>query len=106
MNKLMKSCTVIKEVEKLSTECFSINGALPEDHDVLGEGACFVWENELHLAQLLVQGGGPSLRRSVRLTVVHLTVPVNEVTVAKPQHLHAGGKGPWLNNCDITAKRW
>lgn len=75
----------------LGTICFSIDGALSEDHDVLREGARLVRKDEVHLAQLLVQGGGASFCRSVRLGVVHPPVPVDEVTVAEPQNLHTDG---------------
>lgn len=83
---------ILKSYGKLHTIRASINGALPEHHDVLGEGARLVGEDELHLTQLLVQGGGASFCRSVCLTVVHLPVPVNEVAVTEPQNLHTEGK--------------
>lgn len=82
----------MKSYRKLRTIRPSVNGALAEHHDVLGEGARLVGEDELHLTQLLVQGGGASFCRSVRLTVVHLPVPVNEVAVPEPQNLHTEGK--------------
>lgn len=78
-----------------------MNGALAKDHDVLGEGACLVGEDELHLAQLLVQGGGASFRRSVCLTVVHFPVPVDEITVTEPQNLHTEGQFNHTFYCTI-----
>lgn len=78
--------------EKLHTVSLSINRALVEDHDVLREGSCLVREDELHLAQLLIQSGGASFSCGVHLTVVHLPVPVDEVAVTEPQDLHAEGR--------------
>lgn len=40
----------------------SSDGALLELHDVLRQSSCFVREDVLDLTELLVQGGGPSLR--------------------------------------------
>lgn len=76
---------------KLHTIRLSINGAFAEDHDVLGEGACLVREDELHLAKLLIQGGGASFSCSAHRTVVHLPVPVNEETVTESQDFHTEG---------------
>lgn len=83
------------------TVAAAIDGALAEDHDVLGEGARLVGEDVLHLAQLLVQGGGARLRRRPFLHAEHPLVPVDEVTVAQANDLHtaqetggeAGGTG-------------
>lgn len=41
-----------------------------------------------HLAQLLIQSGGPGFSCSVTLWAEHLLVPVNKVAVAQPDHLH------------------
>lgn len=71
------------------TVAVPVHGALAEDHDVLGEGAGFVREDVLHLPQLLVEGGGPGLGWRAALGTVHLLVPVDEVAVPEPDHLHA-----------------
>lgn len=71
------------------TVAAAVDGALVEDHDVLGEGACLVREDVLHLAQLLVQGGGAGLRGRPLLHAEHLLVPVDEVAVAQADDLHA-----------------
>ena len=74
----------------------AIDGALAKDHDVLGQGARLVGEDVLHLAQLLIQGGGAGLRRRPLLHAEHLLVPVDEVAVAQANDLHTaqgtGGK--------------
>ena len=71
------------------TVTLPIDGALVEGHDVLGERARLVREDVLDLAQLLVQRGGPGLRRGVILGVVHLPVPVDVEAVPQPNDLHA-----------------
>ena len=71
------------------TVAAAVDGALVEDHDVLGEGARLVGEDVLHLAQLLVQGGGAGLGRRPLLHAEHLLVPVDEVAVAQADDLHA-----------------
>lgn len=43
---------------------------------------------DAHLAELFVQGGGPGLGCCVTLGAEHLLVPVDEVAVAQPDHLH------------------
>ena len=48
------------------TVSLSTDVALLEGHDVLREGASLVREDVLYLAQLLVQGGGPSLEEDKR----------------------------------------
>ena len=48
------------------TVSLSTDVALLEGHDVLREGARLVREDVLYLAQLLVQGGGPSLEGDER----------------------------------------
>lgn len=67
-----------------------VDGALAEDHDVLGEGASLVRENVLHLPELLVQGGGARLGRHAPFPAVHLLVPVDEIAVPQTDHLHTG----------------
>ena len=84
-----------------NTVCLSIYGALFEHHDVLGEGARLVGEDVLHLAELLVQGGGASFCRGVRLTVVHPLVPVDKVTMTKSQYLHTEGRCKQTVYCNI-----
>lgn len=72
----------------------AVDGALVEDHDVLGQGARLVREDVLHLAQLLVQGGGAGLGGRPLLHAEHLLVPVDEVAVAQADDLHtAQGTG-------------
>lgn len=93
----------------------SINGALVEAHDILSESSCLVAEDvfnlnmqknlepvnikknkrdkvrrpeKAHLAQLLIQSGCPGLSCCVTLGAEHVLVPVNEVTVTQPDHLH------------------
>lgn len=66
----------------------AIDGALVEDHDVLSERACLVREDVLHLAQLLVQGGGTGLCGRPLLHAEHLLIPVDEVAVAQADDLH------------------
>ena len=70
------------------TVAAAVDGALVEDHDVLGEGARLVGEDVLHLAQLLVQGGGTGLGGRPLLRAEHLLVPVDEVAVAQADDLH------------------
>ncbi len=67
----------------------SFNGALLEGHDVLRERAGFIREDVLDLAQLLVQRGGSGFGRRVFISVVHLQIPVNELTLTQADHLHA-----------------
>lgn len=43
----------------------------------------------MDLAKLLIQRGGPGLGGRVLLRVVHLQVPVYEVTLSQPDHFHA-----------------
>lgn len=86
------------------TVAAAIDGALVEDHDVLGECARLVREDVLHLAQLLIQRGGAGLRGRPFLHAEHLLVPVDEVAVAQADDLNtaqgtgskaraAGGRG-------------
>lgn len=70
------------------TVAAAVDGALAEHHDVLREGACLVREDVLHLAQLLVQGGGTGLCRRPLLHAEHLLVPVDKVAVAQADDLH------------------
>ena len=44
-----------------------------------------------HLPQLLVEGGGPGLCCCVADRTEHPPVPVNEVAVSQPDHLHTEG---------------
>ena len=79
----------VRALQLLSlTVGLSVDGALVEGHDVLGERSCLVAEDVLDLAQLLVQCGGPGLCRSVALGVVHLPVPVDVEAVAQTDDLH------------------
>lgn len=48
---------------------------------------------DTHLPQLLVQSGGPGLSWCVALRTEHLLVPVNEVAVTQPDHLHTKEQG-------------
>lgn len=70
------------------TVWFAVDGALVEGHDILRERPCFVTENVLDLAQLLVQRGGASLGGGVAPWVVHLPVPVDVEAVPQPDDLH------------------
>lgn len=70
------------------TVAAAIDRALVEDHDVLGKGARLIGEDVLHLAQLLVQGGGAGLSRRPLLHAEHLFVPVDEVAVTQANDLH------------------
>ena len=65
----------------------TMDGGLLEDHDVLGESARLVAEEDLYLAQLLVQVGGVALGRLVGLRVVQLQVPGEEQRAKKLLHL-------------------
>lgn len=106
-------CSGARGSGRVPTVDNAIDAALLEGHDVLGEGARLVGEDVLHLAQLLVEGGGAGLRRCPLLCAEHLLVPVDEVAVAQADDLHAaqgtgdeawGGQGrrcppplgPWL----------
>lgn len=73
------------------TVSFAADGTLVEGHDVLGERPCFVAEDVLDLAELLVQRGGTSLGGRVVSRVVHLPVPVNVEAVPQPNDLHTAG---------------
>ena len=42
----------------------------------------------MDLPELLIQRGGSRLCRRVLLRIVHLQIPVDEVTLAKTNHLH------------------
>lgn len=66
----------------------SFNGALLEGHDVLRERAGFIREDVLDLPQLLVQRGGSGFGCRVFVSVVHLQIPVNELTLTQADHLH------------------
>lgn len=66
-----------------------IDAALFEGHDVLCECACLVGEDVVDLPQLLIERGGPGLGGGVLLGVVHLQVPIDEVTLAEANHFHA-----------------
>lgn len=51
----------------------------------------------MDLAELLIQRGGSGLCRRVLLWIVHLQVPVYEVTLSKPDHFHTG-----KTRCKVT----
>lgn len=70
------------------TVTFAVDGALVEDHNILGECPCFVTEDVLDLAELLIQRGGTSLGGGVVPRVIHLPVPVNVKAVPQPNDLH------------------
>lgn len=65
----------------------AVDGALVEDHDVLGERPRLVGEDVLYLTQLLVQRGSAGLRGRPLLRTEHLLVPVDEVAVAQANDL-------------------
>ena len=65
------------------------DGALLELHDVPGERAGLVGEDVLDLAQLLVEVGRPRVGVGLRLLVVHLLVPVDEVRLDELDELQA-----------------
>ncbi len=65
------------------------DGALIEGHDVLRQRSCFVGEDVLDLAELLVQRGGARLGRRLGLVVEHLLVPVDEEGLSQPDDLDA-----------------
>lgn len=67
-----------------------VDAALFKGHDILGERPRLVRENVMDLPELLVQCGGPRLCGCVLLRVVHLQVPVYEVTLSKTDHFHTG----------------
>lgn len=67
-----------------------VDAALFKGHDILGERPRLVRENVMDLPELLVQRGGPRLCGCVLLRVVHLQVPVYEVTLSKTDHFHTG----------------
>lgn len=68
---------------------FAVDGALVEDHDILGQSSSFVTKDVFNLAQLLVQRGGPSLGGRVAVSMVHLPVPVDVEAVPQANNLHA-----------------
>ena len=70
------------------TVIFAVDGTLVECHDVLGKRPCFVTENVLDLAELLIQRGGSSFSRRVFPSIVHLPVPVDVEAVPQPNDLH------------------
>lgn len=76
---------------------FAVDGALVEDHDVLCERSCFVAEDVLDLAQLLVQCGGARLGRGVFPCVVHLPVPFDVEAVPQPDDLHTADRCRYRN---------
>ena len=59
----------------------SVDAALLEGHDVLGERARLVREDVLHLAQQVVEAGASRFGRQVLGLVVHVLVPVDEDAV-------------------------
>ena len=73
---------------KQSTIDNGADAALLEGHDVLCERASLVREDVFNLSEFLVQRGGARLCRCVTFSVIHLTVPVDEVAVAQTYHLH------------------
>lgn len=74
------------------TVTFAVDGALVEGHDILGERSCFIAEDVLDLAELLVQRGGASLSGSVVPGIVHLPVPVDVEAVPQTNDLHTAEK--------------
>lgn len=70
------------------TVVFPVDGAPVERHDVLSQSTGLVTEDVFNLTQLLVEGGGPRLRGSVFVRIVHLPVPVYEEAVSETDHLH------------------
>lgn len=78
-----------REFSRRRTVGFAVDGALVEDHDVLGQCSCFVAEDVLDLTELLVQGGGAGLGGGVAVGVVHLPVPVDVEAVPQTDDLHA-----------------
>lgn len=60
-----------------------------------------VFAVDAHLAQLFVQSGGPGLSCCVAMRTEHLLVPVNEVAVTQPDHLHTNTqtseRGIWFH---------
>ena len=65
------------------------DGAPLELHDVPGKRAGLVGEDVLDLAQLLVEVGRPRVGVGLRLLVVHLLVPVDEVRLDELDELQA-----------------
>ena len=59
----------------------SVDAALLEGHDVLGERARLVGEDVLHLAQQVVEAGASRFGGQVLGLVVHVLVPVDEDAV-------------------------
>lgn len=66
-----------------------IDAALLKSHDVLRECPCLIREDVMDLPKLLIQRGGSRLGGRVLLRIVHLQVPVYEVTLSQTDHLHA-----------------
>ena len=54
----------------------------------LSKGSSFIREDVLYLPEFLVKSGSAGFAWSVRGTVVHFDVPVNEEAVCKPDKLH------------------
>lgn len=70
-----------------------IDAALLKRHDVLCECPCLIRENVMDLPQLLIQCGGSRLGGRVLVRIVHLQVPVYEVTLSKTDHFHTRKTG-------------
>lgn len=64
------------------TVAFPIDGAFVEGHDVLREGAGLVRKDVFDLTELFVEGRGSRFSWCVRSSVIHVSVPVDVVTVA------------------------
>lgn len=65
-----------------------IDAALVEGHDVLGEGARFIREYVLDLAQLLVERGGAGFGIGIGGRIVHLLIPIDEERLYKAYNLY------------------
>mmetsp|Transcript_19380 Transcript_19380/g.35998 ORF Transcript_19380/g.35998 Transcript_19380/m.35998 type:complete len:566 (-) Transcript_19380:758-2455(-) len=71
------------------------NAGLLEAHDILGQGASFVAEDVLDLAEIAAQVASPGRRRYVLLLVVHLDVVVDVVSVSVVAHLDSDVEADW-----------
>lgn len=78
----------------------SIDAALLEGHDVLGERARLVGEDVLHLAQQVVEAGASRFGGQVLGLVVHVLVPVDEDAVPQVDEF-----GP-ADACMCTRTLW
>ena len=68
---------------------------------VLSEGPCLVGEDILNLPKVFIDVESSALEGCVRGSIVHVTVPVNEIDLDELDYFNGNIQGDWDNDLNV-----